>query len=451
MRPKVHLLDGRVTAWQQALLAVWSLALVSVVALWAPRGIDSLVSGPSGLFLSIGQLLGLLATFFALTQFMLMGRVFWIEQAFGLDRLAGYHRLNGYMAITLILLHPMFITLYHVTAESADFVAAYLSIFQEYPYTVWALVAELLFVAVVLSSIYISRKRLKFETWYYVHLMVYLAIALVPFHQFVNGSTFAGSTAATWYWIGLYAFVALNLLIWRFGLVFYRSFKYDFTISRVVRETPTTTSLYIKARGLQRLRVRPGQFILLRILTRKLWWQEHPFTVSWIPHEDELRVTVRKVGDFTADIAELKPGTKVAVSGPFGRFTSRVAVTPKRLFIAGGIGITPLRCLAEEAGRDGTDAVLLYANRTPDDVPLKSELDALGGDVRYIYSDATVKGALKGMFNGDRIKELVPDFASRDVYICGPPAMMASIVNDLRSFGVADEQIHYERFALHNR
>ncbi len=427
----------------------WTLALVGIVALWTPRGIPMLTSGDaSDLFIAIGDILGFLATFFALTQFLLMGRILWIERAFGLDRLSSFHRVNGYLAITLIVLHPIFITFHHMAEDHVGYIKGYLSIFSEHPYTIWALIAELLFIAVAFSSMYIARKHLKFETWYYVHLMVYAAIILVPFHQFVNGATFAGSTFATYIWLGLYAFVVLNLVIFRFGLVVFNSFKYQFEVSRLVTETPTVTSIYIKARGLNRFRITPGQFVLVRFLAPHFFWQEHPFTVSLVPHGNELRLSIRNVGDFTSQIKSLTVGTKVAVSGPFGRFTSQVAVTPKRLFIAGGIGITPLRCLAEEAAEDKTDAILLYANRTPLDVPLKKEIDALAIQTIYIFSDQKVKKAEFGRLDGKKITWLVPDFLTRDIYLCGPPAMMAALVNDLKSSGVNDEQIHYEKFSL---
>lgn len=450
MKLKVHLFDGRLTLVQQLIVLFWGALLVSVIALWAPVGVDLLQSGLSGMFIATAQLLGLLATFFALTQFMLMGRIAWIERAFGLDRLASYHRFNGYMAITLIVLHPIFITLGYMARENTSVLSAYLSIFSQQPYTLLALISEVLFIAVVASSIYIARKHLKFETWYFVHSMVYLAIVLASFHQFANGGSLVSSEFARAYWLGLYLFVALNILIWRFGLIFYNSWRFDFTISRVVHETPTVTSVYIKACELQRFRVKPGQFILVRILTKELWWQEHPFTVSWIPHGDELRISVRNVGDYTAEIQKLKPGARVAVSGPFGRFTSDVAVTNRRLFIAGGIGITPLRSLAEQAANDDIETVLLYANKDSRDVPLRKEIDELGVKTTYVYSDETVKGAEQGKIDGPMIERLVPDFKQRDIYICGPPPMMAALVQALARSGVPPEQIHYEAFALHN-
>jgi predicted ferric reductase len=456
MKPKVRLFDGRVTFAQRLIVLVWGLVLLSIVALWVTGSSQLIGTSLSGTLLAIGRLLGLLATFFALTQFMLMGRVAWIERQFGLDRLAGYHRLNGYLAIMLIVLHPIFIVGSYAVQTGRNYIVEYFDTIQRIPYVWLALIAEILFVMVVLSSIYIARKRMPFEAWYFVHLLVYAAIVIVPFHQFVIAPELAGSEFGRWYWLGLYGFVAFNVLAWRFGAIGYNFMKYDFKVSRVVMETPTVTSVYIKAaKGNGMLTVKPGQFVLIRILNRAFWWQEHPFSVSWVPQGNELRLTIRNVGTYTRKIANLKPGARVFISGPYGRLTSDVMTTKKQLLIAGGIGITPLRSLSEQAAKEGTNAVVVYANRDASDVPLKKEMDKIGASpnvaVRYVFSDEKpAKGRLIGRVDGDMIRHLVSDFKSRDIYLCGPPAMMAALVRDLHALGVPAEQIHLERFALHN-
>jgi predicted ferric reductase len=449
------LTDARPTPAQLAIITSWYLLIVGVAGLWVFGSSQLLFEGLPDALLSIGRLLGLLATFFALTQFMLMGRIAWIERSFGLDRLAVFHRINGYLAITLILLHPAFIIASYSILSGQNYIAQYLSTVQDTPYGWFAFISQVLFIAVVASSIYIARRRMKFETWYYVHLMVYAAIVLVPFHQFVSSPELAGSTFGRYFWLSLYGFVAANILVWRFALPVINFFRFNFRVTDVVAETPTTTSVYIKADRLSRLNIKPGQFVLVRILTPKLFLQEHPFSVSLLPGDDTLRLTIRKVGDYTTEIADLKPGARVVVSGPFGRFTKEVAVTSKRLFIAGGVGITPIRTMAEEAVARGTDSVIVYASRAPEDTPLKSELDELSKSehlkVLYVFSDVPddFKG-LKGRVDGAMIKELVPDFAERDVYICGPPPMMSALVSDLSARNLTPNQLHYERFSLHN-
>jgi len=442
------LFDERPTLWQQLVVGFWYINLGLVGVLWATTA-D--FGGLADWLDAAGMLVGLLAVYFALTQFMLMGRIGWLERHFGLDRLAGYHRINGYLAISFILVHPIFITFSYALSAHIGPIHQYADLITKYAWVWLALIGELLFITVVASSIYIARRRLKFETWYFVHLLVYLAIVCVSIHPFFVSDSFSGGEhpLAIAYWLGLYCFVALNLLIWRFGLPVYNWLRFGWRIDEVLHENERTTSIYIRGRQLRRWRSRPGQFVMVRIFTRGLWWQEHPFSLSWIPHDDRLRLTIRNVGDYTAAIAKLRPGARVLVSGPYGRFTREVARTDKRLFIAGGVGITPLRSLAEEALAAGQDCVLVYGNRLPDDVPLQAELAQLKLPTHHVYSDVKVRGSAHGYVDAGLIRRLVPDFKHRDVYLCGPPPMMTGIIDGLLAAGLDPAQLHYERFALH--
>ncbi|HET7630263.1 MAG TPA: ferric reductase-like transmembrane domain-containing protein, partial [Candidatus Saccharimonadales bacterium] len=161
--------DERPTVWQLSLVAAWLANLGAIGLIWAT---SASFSGLADWLDAVGMLFGLLAVYFALTQFLLMGRLPWLEGAFGLDRLAGYHRLNGYLAISFILIHPLFITWSYSVAAQVGPVEQYIDLIVNYPYVWLALIGEALFVLVVLSSIYMARRRLKFENWYYIHLAV---------------------------------------------------------------------------------------------------------------------------------------------------------------------------------------------------------------------------------------------------------------------------------------
>lgn len=450
-----QLLSGTVTTKQRLVIGAWYSGLLLAVIAWATTSAGLLASGSvGGVLLAIGRLLGILATVFALTQFLLMGRILWIERPFGLDHLASYHRFNGYAAILLIVLHPLFIVAGYAFVGRTGFVTTYLDIVQHYSYVWWALIAELLFVIVVATSIYIIRHKLKFESWYGVHLLVYAAIVLVFFHQFAVGGSFINHPLARAYWYGVYAFVGLNVLFFRFTWPTLNLLRFQFRVSRVVTETSTTTSVYIRGRNLQAWRARPGQFVLIRLLSMKHGLQEHPFSLSAVPKNNEFRLTIRHSGDFTSTIDQLKPGTWALVSGPFGRFTSEAAVTNRRLFIAGGVGVTPIKTLIEEATLQHTDSVLIYGNRTPDDVVFGTELRALGAAkllVTEVYSNPPQGFRGKtGHVTAELVQQLAPDFRHRDVYLCGPPLMMDDIIKGLLASGLPSNQLHYERFNLHN-
>ena len=81
-----------------------------------------------------------------------------------------------------------------------------------YPGMITATLATALFVAVVVSSIVVVRRRVRYEAWYAIHLTVYLAIALAWFHQIPTGNELVLDRLAAGYWRGVYlATIALLL------------------------------------------------------------------------------------------------------------------------------------------------------------------------------------------------------------------------------------------------
>jgi ferredoxin-NADP reductase len=167
-----------------------------------------------------------------------------------------------------------------------------------------------------------------------------------------------------------------------------------------------------------------------------------------VPEPGLLRITVKAAGDFTSRIGSVAPGTRVVAEGPLGQFTDAVRRSDKALLIAGGIGITPVRALAEEARGD---VIVVYRVLREDDAVLLDELESIAAQrglrLELVAGDhATPEG--RDLLSPAHLRELVPDLSDRDVYVCGPPGMTDAIVGTLRSAGVPRRHIHSERFAL---
>ena len=436
-----------------AVWGLWGANLALITYWWAwPNGLLEVVSGDAVTALhALARLFGLIATYCALMQFIAMGRIGWLEPIFGLDRLAVFHRRNGVATITFILLHTSLMTL------TPPLLLGHMNFFSivEVPYVWLALIAELLFITTVGLSIYIVRKHLKFETWYTVHLLNYVAIALIPWHQLTNGGDFLTNELFANYWIGLYLFTAGCVLYWRFGKVFWLYGRHRFVVQRVRKETQTATSVYITGRNMDKFKAKGGQFVLVRFLDKTRWPQEHPFSLSRLPDGETIRLTIRALGDFTNTVPDIMPGTPVAVSGPFGAFTHEQRQAQKIVYIAGGIGITPIRSMIEDQlhlGEKG-NAVLLYGNRSESDTIFLQELAQLGAKidmpVHNVLSDQKDYKGETGFIDKEKIARLVPDVRERDIFLCGPPPMMWGIIDQLKELGVPPKYIHYERFALH--
>ena len=143
--------------------------------------------------------------------------------------------------------------------------------------------------------------------------------------------------------------------------------------------------------GLDRLKARAGQFFSWRFLTRDRWWEAHPFSLSAAPDGRRLRITVKDLGDYTAALRAIPPGTRVIAEGPFGAFTTAARRRPRVALIAGGVGITPIRALLEDMPGGPGDIAVVYRALRPEDVILREELDELalrrGAEVHYVVGD----------------------------------------------------------------
>jgi ferredoxin-NADP reductase len=214
----------------------------------------------------------------------------------------------------------------------------------------------------------------------------------------------------------------------------------------VVEEAPGMVSLYIAGRRLPELKVRAGQYFRWRFLTRDAWWQAHPFSLSAAPNHEWLRLTVKMVGDHTRALQDLRSGTRVVAEGPSGVFTADRSVKRSALLIAGGSGIAPIRALLEDLP-SGT--ILIYRATSPADIVFRRELDWLANERRayvwYVTGRRDDPGP-RQLFTPRGMHKLIPDVAERDVFLCGPPGLVAESVRTLRRLRVRRRQIHVDPF-----
>jgi predicted ferric reductase len=303
-------------------------------------------------------------------------------------------------------------------------------------------------IVVVLTSLVIVRRRLRYETWYLVHFTAYAAIILGWFHQIPTGNEFITNPAATTYWTALYLATLALLVLFRFLQPTWRNLWHRMRVAEVIVESPSVVSLRITGRHLDGLKAHAGQFFLWRFLAHGRWWESHPFSLSESPDGRSFRITIKNSGDFTRHIGELKPGTALIAEGPFGVFTEEARHRDRVLFIAGGIGITPIRALVEEMPGN---LVLIYRVMRDDDLIFRDELERIARyrdiELHYVVGDHALPENER-LLSPDHLYELVPDIIDREVYLCGPPGMMDVLERHVREAGVETKYIHTERFAL---
>ncbi|MFZ2190040.1 MAG: ferredoxin reductase family protein [Candidatus Magasanikiibacteriota bacterium] len=434
------------------LLFIANLAIV--VYFWWVKSGSMLFDGQVAMLISLGRITGLLAVFFILLQLILIGRVKWVEQVFGFDKLSIWHHWCGIISYIFILAHPIFLGFGYGISSDFSFLAQMIDFLFNWDDLAPAFLSVFLFTLIVITSIIIARwsKRMKYEKFYFVHLTVYVAILMAFGHQLELGGDFRGQILFTAYWMLLYIFAAGNLIAYRFLLPIFYFYKHQFTVDRVVRENDQVVSIYITGKDLEKYKIKAGQFCILRFFDKKNWWQAHPFSISAVPDGKYLRFTIKNLGDFSSEIGEVAIGTKVFLDGPNGIFTADRAKHDKVLAIAGGVGITPVISLVEEAGRLGKDIILLYGEREQKDIIFRQELDDLSQvhkiKVHYILTGDNNYSGEKGRIDKEKILRLVPDIKDRDIYMCGPWPMMKGILKIFKELSLSKNQVHYEKFSL---
>ena len=439
----------RIAGWGLVLLAVGNGVVVAGVWWWSGGVRD--IHDTSTLLTGLGRIAGLLGAYLVLVQLLLLARLPVLDRLVGFDRLTVWHRRNGAVCIALLMAHALLITAGYTLGDGISVPEEVRRLLTGYPGVLTATVGLALLVGVSVTSAVIVRRRLRYETWYFVHLYAYLGVALAFSHQLATGTDFVGEPLARTYWYALYLLTLGALVLFRLVLPVARSAWHRLRVTRVVEEAPGVVSIEIGGVRLERLGAQPGQFFSWRFLTRDRWWEAHPFSLSAAPDGHRLRITVKASGDYTARLRAIPPGTRVIAEGPFGAFTAAARRRPRVALIAGGVGITPIRALLEAMPGQPGDIAVVYRALDADGVILRRELDDLarrrGAHLHYVLGSHDAPGA-EDLLSPQHLQRLVPDIAARDVYVCGPPGMVEATRASLGRSGVARRQIFTERFAI---
>ena len=419
------------------------LGSLAVAAFWWFGTPAATGATPGGALMSLGELAGLLASFLVCAQLLLVARVPWFERSVGLDRLTAWHRSLGTTVVLLVVTHVALMIVGGALLDQTSLWSEVPSVLARQPYLWPALIGTVLFLVVGVSSARLARRALSYEIWFALHLTIYVGIFLAFFHQVAGGTHFVANQPARFAWILLYAATAAAILTWRVLLPLVDHARHGIRVSAVVPEASGLASVWLTGSDLERLDARAGQYFLLRFLTRGHLGTAHPYSLSMVPTNDSLRFTVGALGDHSSAISAIRPGTRVQVEGPFGRFTAERATTHKVLLIAGGAGVGPIRALAEELLRRGHEIVVVHRAHTAEGLALAAEFTPSPW-LRYVPVAGRRAQLRYDPLDPAHLRRLVPDISERDVFVCGPDPMVTTVVRSARALGVPATAIHRE-------
>ncbi|MFG2129200.1 ferric reductase-like transmembrane domain-containing protein [Streptomyces sp. NPDC048751] len=425
------------------LVLLWAGA-AAVVALWW-RNTGSVV-GTAGWLTGAGRIAGLLCGYACAVLVGLMARVPLLERRIGSDRVARWHAMAGRYTVCLLLAHVVLILAGYAAQDHASFWHETTTVLLDYPEMLKATAGTVVLLAVGITSARAVRRRTSYEFWYYVHLLTYAAVFLAFGHQLALGDEFTGDAAATAAWYALYLGVAALVVWFRIVGPVRLNVRHRLRVESVHPEARDVYSVVVSGHRLDQLGAQAGQFFRWRFLGAGLARTSTPYSLSAPPRPDRMRITVKALGDHSAAVALLRPGTRVWAEGPYGSLTAQRRSAHRSLLIAGGVGVTPLRALFETLPGEVT---LLYRARTAEDLALGGELEAIARwrGARVLYALNGPDGRRPSL-TAASLRAAVPDLPGHDVYLCGPHGFAREAYEALRGAGVPDRRIHHESFEL---
>lgn len=188
---------------------------------------------------------------------------------------------------------------------------------------------------------------------------------------------------------------------------------------------------------------KPGQACDVSI--NKDGWRDevHPFTFVSLEENGEIIEfnikTYPERNGVTNKLCSLEPGDELLIGDVFGA----IQYKGEGMFLAGGAGVTPFVAIFNMLERDNKVGhnTLLFGNKTENDIILKDKFkNVVGDNFINVLSEESAEGYEHGYIDADLIKKYDKDDL-KYYYVCGPEPMVESVVNDLKSIGIKEDQI----------
>ena len=313
--------------------------------------------------------------------------------------------------------------------------------------------------ALIIISIWRKKLGIEYDRWRIWHGILATGImALAMVHIELRGY-YLNTLWKQLFW-GLYGILWIGVLAWVRVIKPFMIMHKSYLVEKVIPERGNAWTIVLKRANQKVLQYRPGQFAWITAWDSPFHDHEHPFSFSSsASNHSQLSFTIKELGDFTARIKQMSQNQRVFVDGPYGSFSIDYHPHSKEyVFIAGGIGITPmmsmLRTLVDRG--DSRPLTLIYANKTLDSATFLEEIDELPRQlnlkvVHVLESPPEDWSGEKGFVNVDILERYLPNVQipnKVDVFICGPVPMMNAVEKALVQLGVPMGVIHSERFDL---
>jgi predicted ferric reductase len=219
-----------------------------------------------------------------------------------------------------------------------------------------------------------------------------------------------------------------------------------FTVQSADRLNANTLEVALLPQG-EALEHRAGQFLFVHFEGEPPFIEPHPFTISSAPKQNHIRLAIKASGDWTGRLyAKLKPGVAAHVDGPYGMFDYKTGGR-QQVWVAGGIGVTPFLSWVRDFDDRVSDREIdfFYTVNVPGEALYLDEIREAAARHNYFRVHANYSSQ-DGRLSVEKIVASSGDPADKDIYMCGPFAMVEAFRQAFRKRGVPANRIHFEEF-----
>ena len=403
----------------------------------------------------VGQLIGAEGVLLMSVGLVLISTLRWVEQFFdGVDKAAVWHRRVAITGTILIGVHIATTGNRHPTHLGPTL--GTIGIVGLATLTVWAIAPRWRSLTprrlrqpagrlMETSAVQLVGRWVgSYGLWRGFHRLTGIFLAFGFVHGVMDSTVF-GSQLLRWSYL-VVGGVGIAFYLYRELLARHFAHTHDYEVSSVEPIDDASFEIWLRPLG-ERFAFRPGQFALVNLEARD-GWHRHPFTIASGPQENEVRITVRALGDFTSSIGELvEPGMPAVISSPQGHF-DYTRGTEHQVWVAGGIGVSPMLSWLRSAapGRLPHRVDFFYTARGP--APLADEVAHLADhhdELRLHLIDTAASPRL----TAEHILETAgTESRQLSAFLCGPEQMVSTLQRELLRAGVKPANVHREFYNL---
>jgi len=395
--------------------------------------------------------LGFVGLSMAGMQFVPTARLRIFSDLFDMDHLYKMHHYFSVVSIFLVALHPVMLVIINPN-----------TLLLLNPITApWRAQAGIIGLAGLLligiTSVLRLEVKLGYNAWHFLHDILAMAIAAFALIHIFKVNYYTSAPAMRVVWI-FQAVLWLGMMVYMRIIKPLLMLKHPFIVDKIITETPDTWTLVLKPDGHDGYDFNAGQVAWININKSPFSLHRNPFSISGSAHrKEELRFSIKSLGDFSSSIGDLKGGERVYVDGPFGSFSLDNPRTQKGLvLLAGGIGSAPIMSILHSLvdSQDKRPVYLFYGNYDEASIIFKDELEKLKKrlDLKVVHVlENPPKGRAyeKGFITRSLLEKNLPEGRNQFYYfVCGPLPMIDAMQRHLMEMGVPDMQITTEKYEM---